>query len=234
MAHFPDAPLRIIGHSMGGLIWLEVLHRHPEWWPRLECLVLLASPVGGADLGRIVDPFGIGIGVAADLGMSRRHLAEPIAARRPVLVIAGDVDGGSDGTVPVEATKVSGAQFVCLEGLSHPVLRNHPTVAEAIRRFWAGEVIGELWQEIQVIQQLRQIPGMTDAHPRGFHQARVFMSLPDGAALRTWQSPLGTLHVYVVSRQGDCLYAGFVGWLHQAELWRRLQAIKENTRWYSA
>ncbi|MEL6900096.1 MAG: alpha/beta hydrolase, partial [Cyanobacteria bacterium J06606_4] len=46
----PEAPLRIVGHSMGGLIWLEVLSRHPEWWPQVESLVLVASPVGGADI----------------------------------------------------------------------------------------------------------------------------------------------------------------------------------------
>ncbi|MGB5771128.1 MAG: alpha/beta hydrolase, partial [Crocosphaera sp.] len=29
---YPETPWRIIGHSMGGLIWLEVLHKHPQWW----------------------------------------------------------------------------------------------------------------------------------------------------------------------------------------------------------
>ena len=28
LATYPETPIRIIGHSMGGLIWLEVLNRH--------------------------------------------------------------------------------------------------------------------------------------------------------------------------------------------------------------
>lgn len=52
LARQPTLPLRIVGHSMGGLIWLEVLNRHPDWWSRVAFLVLVASPVGGADLGR--------------------------------------------------------------------------------------------------------------------------------------------------------------------------------------
>ncbi|MEO0377730.1 MAG: alpha/beta hydrolase, partial [Cyanobacteria bacterium P01_A01_bin.17] len=79
-AQHPHAPMRIIGHSMGGLIWLEVLHRHPEWWPQVESLVLVGSPVGGADLARMIDPFGWGIGVARDLGKSRRGIGVAIAS----------------------------------------------------------------------------------------------------------------------------------------------------------
>ena len=30
----PQLPWYVIGHSMGGLIWLEILNRHREWWPR--------------------------------------------------------------------------------------------------------------------------------------------------------------------------------------------------------
>ena len=43
LEEFPDRPWRIIGHSMGGLIWLELLNRRPDW--RLE--------------GRVFNPGGI-------------------------------------------------------------------------------------------------------------------------------------------------------------------------------
>jgi dienelactone hydrolase len=126
----PETPLRIIGHSMGGLIWLEVLTRHPDWWPRVHSLVLVASPVGGADLGRIIDPLQVGVGIAADLGQDRRAMASAIAAQIKTLVIAGNLDGGSDGTITLESTKVPHAQFVDMEGLSHAAMRNHPWVVE--------------------------------------------------------------------------------------------------------
>ena len=29
--NYPDVPIRIIGFSLGGVIWTEILTRHPEW-----------------------------------------------------------------------------------------------------------------------------------------------------------------------------------------------------------
>ena len=230
LSQFPGIPIRVIGHSMGGLIWLEVLHRHPNWWPQLEFLVLLASPVGGADLGRIFDPLQVGLGIAADLGINRRPLAEELAAQRPTLVIAGDVDNGSDGTIPVESTKVNGAQFLRLEGLSHPQVRNHPAVAEAIREFWQGRPVGETLQESQLIRQLRQVSGMTDGHARDLLKARIAVQLSDGNTLRVWRNPFGVFHLYVVSAQGRCIYSGFLGWIHEEDLWRLIRQLQATTQ----
>jgi pimeloyl-ACP methyl ester carboxylesterase len=44
----PDAKVRVIGHSMGALIWLQVLERHADWWPRFDRLVFLGAPIAGA------------------------------------------------------------------------------------------------------------------------------------------------------------------------------------------
>ncbi|NJL47648.1 MAG: lysophospholipase [Leptolyngbyaceae cyanobacterium SM2_5_2] len=229
LANHPEAPLRIIGHSMGGLIWLEVLNRHPDWWPRVHSLVLVASPVGGADLGRIIDPLKVGIGIAADLGQDRRPLACRIAASINTLSLAGDVDGGSDGTITIETAKVPSAQFLTMEGLDHAAMRHHPLVIETIRRFWAGENLSEPLTLHPVIEQLRAIPGMTDAHPRDIKWSTPFVTLPDGATVRTWQHPLGIDHVFVVSERGDCLYSGFVGWLNRENLWQALHDLEQVT-----
>jgi pimeloyl-ACP methyl ester carboxylesterase len=222
----PAVPLRIIGHSMGGLIWLELLSRHPEWWPRVHSLVLVASPVGGADLGRIIDPFQVGLGIAADLGQDRRSLASRLAEQINTLVIAGDVDGGSDGTITLESTKVPQAQFIVLKGLSHATMRSHPWVVETIQQFWAGQVFSDPLTIHPVIEHLRQVPGMTDAHRRDMDRAELFLTLEDGATVRVWRHPLGIDHVFVVNAQGTCLYSGYVGWLHRNDLWLALQALR--------
>lgn len=224
---YPDAPLRIIGHSMGGLIWLEVLTRHPDWWPKVHSLVLVASPVGGADLGRIIDPLQVGVGIAADLGQDRRTMAGAIAQQINTLVIAGDVDGGSDGTITVESTKVPHAQFVDMEGLNHAVLRSHPWVVETIRQFWQGKSFSAPLTQHPVIEQLRAIPGMTDAHLRDLPQSEPFLTLEDDAVLRVWRHPLGIDHVYVLAPNQACLYAGYVGWLHRPDLWTALNQLRE-------
>lgn len=230
LTRYPDVPIQIMGHSMGGLIWLEVLNRHPEWWSLVDSLILIASPIGGADLARVFDPLGFGIGIAKDLGTNRRAIAEKIAATIPTLVIAGDVDGGSDGTITVGSTRVRHAQFVCLPGLSHEVLRNHPSVATAIREFWRQrDVLSELDPEIdRLIQQLQSVPGMTDAHQRDFYGATVLLEHQNGITIRVWTNPLGVDHVFVACPQGQCLYGGFVGWRHSQDLHHVLEGIKQD------
>lgn len=227
MACHPDIPIRIIGHSMGGLIWLEVLNRHPEWWAKVQSLVLIASPVGGADLGRMIDPLGLGIGIASDLGTNRKAIAQQIAAAIPTLVIAGDVDEGSDGTVPVECTRFANAQFVCLSGLAHPVLRNHLLVASTIRDFWLDTSIGEAIAFDDIVQRLQAVPGITDGHRRDFAKAMTVMELSHGGTIRTWKNLLGIDHVFVASPEGQCLYAGFVGWMHAKDLEQALRDIQQ-------
>lgn len=91
IAQYPDLPLRIVGHSMGGLIWLEVLNRHREWWSKVHSLVLVGSPIGGSDLGRLFDPLCLFPLIARDLGKNRRRIAEVIAAKVPTLSIIGDI-----------------------------------------------------------------------------------------------------------------------------------------------
>ncbi|WP_347404139.1 alpha/beta hydrolase [Nodosilinea sp. P-1105] len=222
----PTVPLRIIGHSMGGLVWLEVLTRHPEWWPRVQALVLVASPVGGADLGRIIDPLQVGLGIAADLGRDRRPLAMAIAAAINTLVLAGNTDGGSDGTITVESTKVPNAQFVCLEGLSHADMRYHPAVVEHIHQFWDGQILSLPLMQHPLVERLRKIRGMTDAHLRAFDRAKRYLTLDDGTSLYVWRHPLGIDHVFVVDAEAALLYSGYVGWLHYEDFWQALRTIK--------
>lgn len=225
---YPHLPIRIIGHSMGGLIWLEVLDRHPEWWSRIENLVLIGSPVGGADIARIIDPLGLGIGIAKELGINRRHLAEKVAQGIPTLTIAGDLDQGSDGTVTIETTKFSHAHFICLPNLSHVALKNHPSVVDLIQAFWRGELppptvstqLDSLTEDL--INDLRHIEGMTDAHYRGFEQSRIVLELTNGVKLRRWKNSLKIEHIFLEDPAGDCCYAGYVGWLHQSTLEKAL------------
>ncbi|MBD2579956.1 alpha/beta hydrolase [Oscillatoria sp. FACHB-1406] len=221
MKRYPDTPVRIIGHSMGGLIWLEVLHRHPEWRSRVESLILIASPVGGADLARAFDPLNWGLGIARDLGINRREIAQTIAAEIPTLIIAGDIDNGSDGTITVGSTRFYGAHFVCIHGLHHDRLKKAPRLIPAIRHFWKNPHFpspSPTCFSNHLIQRLQAVPGMTDAHLRDFRANRVHYTFPDGTTLHRWRHPIGTEHIFVANRHGDCLWGGFVGWFHHQEL----------------
>lgn len=218
IAKYPDLPLRIIGHSMGGLIWLEILDRHREWWGKVHSLVLIGSPIGGSDLGRLFDPFRLFPLMARDLGTNRRPIAEAIAAQVPTLSIVGDIGNHTDGTVPIGCSQFAYANFVSLDGLRHPTLKNHPRVAEAIHRFWKNPAIGNISPDTasQLIARFRAID-LTETSNQNFQYAKLIKTYPDGTKLWLWRNPLQVIHVFV-SRDNLCLYSAYTGWLDARKL----------------
>ncbi|HAN46853.1 MAG TPA: lysophospholipase [Cyanobacteria bacterium UBA8156] len=218
----PELPVRVVGHSMGGLIWLELLQRRPEWRSRLHSLVLLGSPVGGADLARLLQPLSLWPTVAPDLARSRRDLATAIAREVPVLSLASDWDGGSDGTVLVQSTWVAGAYLQTLPGIRHPVLHCHPATAAAIQKFWSTLPAPTVHPFTEpLVQKLAAIPGMTDAHPRDRHRAQPWFTTATGWEMRRWVSPLGLPHVFVWNPAKAYAYGGWSG--DRWGFWQRVQ-----------
>lgn len=229
-----NPPARIIATSLGGVIWVEVLSRHPEWWKRFESLVLLDSPIGGADLARIVDPFGWGVGMAKYLGQSRRILAEQITAKIPTLVVAGNTTGRGDGTVPIEFTKLKHAHFICLDGVSHTALRTHPAVVKVIREFWSHlrEPLPASEDSLisKLIEHFRSVPGITDASERDFPRATTIFSFSDGTSIRAWTNLVGVKHIFIANKHGKCEYAAFVGLIHSTGLQRAIDIAIQSFR----
>lgn len=215
---YPDLPLRIVGHSMGGLIWLEVLHRHPEWLPKVHSLVLVGSPLGGSDLGRLFDPFGWFPLIARDLGTNRRPIAEAIAAQIPTASIVGDIGNNTDGTVPVGCSQFTHANFFRLDGLRHATLKNHPKVAATIQSFWQNPQIAPIQTDIasQLIAKLRSLD-LTETDFQNFSKAKLFKTYPDQVKLWQWQSPLQITHVFV-SVKDQCIYSAYTGWSDRQKL----------------
>ena len=227
----PDLPIRIIGHSMGGLIWLEVLARHREWWqnvdqPKIHSLVLVGSPIGGSDLGRLFDPFGWFPLIARDLGTNRRPIAEAIAAQIPTLSIVSDIGNHTDGTVPIGCSQFSHANFICLDGLRHPTLKNHPKVAAAVRQFWHNPAIAPIATDTasQLITKLRSLD-LTETNNENFQKAKVFQTYADGTKLWTWTNSWQIIHIFVSDRQnlenssGDrCVYCAYASWQDRHKL----------------
>lgn len=220
----PSARATIVGHSMGGLIWIELLARHPAWLPRIDRLALLGSPVAGADLARMVRVLIGDHSIAGDLGRDRRDLAIPIAHQIPTLVLAGDSDGGSDGTIPVSATDVPGATVIVLKGVAHADLRTSPRVHAHLRHFFAGADTPSMTSHL--VERLQRVPGMTSAHLRDFPRATLALELRDGTTLRTWKNPLGVNHIFVADARGHCVFGGFVGWAHAGGLAQAIRALE--------
>lgn len=232
ISKYPNTPIKIVGHSMGGLIWLEILDRNQQWWSKIHSLVLLGSPIGGSHLARIVDPLGVGIGIARDLGKNRRAIATKIAKEIPTLTIAGDLDNGSDGVVTVECTKFFGSKFVSLPGVFHPALRNHPETVKIIRDFWQNPVKTAVKEGdfiVDIVKKLRSTPGITDGHRKDFYYSKSYLSFNNGIGIHTRKNP-AIDRVFLVDRDREYLWGGFVGWLHKKALNQTLERIKQEYR----
>ena len=227
LARYPETPLRIVGHSMGGLIWLELLTRHPDWRSRVHSLVLIASPLGGADLAHLLARFSGGLGISRALSQNRRSLAEAIAQTVPTLTITGDSDGGSDGTVIAESTRCAYAQNAILP-LNHARLKNHPDLIPVIQAFWANPQIApgpEPTLVNRLVQRLRSRLPLFDAHRRDFPRAQVLGRFPDGTTLRTWRSPFGLDHIFLGDPEGRYAFGGFVESSEAVNLQTEIAAI---------
>lgn len=229
ISQYSQTPLKVMGHSMGGLIWLEVLHRHPEWWHKIHSVVVIGSPIGGADLARMVDPWGIGIGIARDLAKNRRPLAEKIAQNIPTLSIASDLGNGSDGMVALEATKFDYAQFVCVERIPHAQMKRHWSMIPLIKQFWSEPQINYPQSDLatEVIQYLRNIPGITDSNYNRLERSQKYLELPQNITIRTSKNVAQIDHVFVTDQTQKCLYAGYVGWLHTSGFKKALAQLKQ-------
>jgi hypothetical protein len=107
-------------------------------------------------------------------------------------------------------------------------MRNHPAVGQAIQQFWSGGALPDTLSTI--IQLLRAVPGMTDAHHRDYRWAKVCSILNDGSRIFTWKNPLQVEHVFVADRHGRCLFGGFVGWVDAPGLQTTIELIQQRYR----
>lgn len=226
LAQFPDLPVSVIGHSMGGLIWIEILSRHPEWWPRMTAFVLLGSPVDGSHYSRMADPMGLGVGIARDLGISRTDKAERLAQAMPMLSIAGAINCNGDHAVPLDATTFEGDTDVVVHGVDHPGLLDSPHVDAVARHFLARRTPRPL-PPSPVIRTLRSVAGMTAGDRAKYCGARLELMFEDGHQLLTIDSRVTRSHVFLVDHEHHCRFAGYVGPIHRGDLWRAIATLRE-------
>ena len=140
-------PAHFIGHSLGGVLVLEMLNANPEI--PLASALLLGSPVRGCYAGRRLGSANVGrwmMGACGDICPEREA-----AWRRkaPLGVVAGTLPmglgralgrlpGPNDGVVRVEETAVDGMNACKLVPLGHSMLIVSGTVGKLVERFLAA------------------------------------------------------------------------------------------------
>jgi pimeloyl-ACP methyl ester carboxylesterase len=221
----PDAPIRIIGHSIGGLIWLEILERHPEWQQRVEGLALLGSPVRGTPLGLYLDLRGRFIG--RDLKADRSAVAERIAAATPTLTIAGDLVLHTDGVISVGSTRFAHTRRIVLPRVSHAGLRWSGRVRRLVGAFF-DQPYSLSTDVAAVISRFAALPGLTQGHARLTWWGRPILLFRDGCTVRVLHRPFGERHLFVADQEGNCLYAACTAGVAPASVDRAFAAIRRD------
>jgi pimeloyl-ACP methyl ester carboxylesterase len=227
LAEHPNARVLAVGHSMGGLIWIELLTRHPEWLARIDRLALIGCPVGGAELAGILDP--LGLTIARDLRVDRRAKAEAVAAVVPTLTIVGGLLGAHDGTVSHDSARLVNARFAVTPSASHAALRHSPWVTRMVRAFFE-QPAPPTTDMAGLVARIESIPGISPAEPRLLRLAHVLLMLADGTTIRTLNVIPGVDLVFVADGEGWCLYAGAVPWSSRPDLRHALDEIREQHR----
>lgn len=147
------APLNLVGHSLGGLLIMNMLHNHPQ--VKAHRVVLLGSPYAKSAAAQGMARF----------GMSREMLGHtiqdwlrqprpPIPAGVELGVIAGDVAIGlgrlvarlpkpNDGVVILDETHVPGAADSIVLHTSHTAMLVSPAVARAVGAFLKNGRFGQ-------------------------------------------------------------------------------------------
>jgi pimeloyl-ACP methyl ester carboxylesterase len=225
IAAAPHSLLRVVGHSMGGLIWLEVLDRHPEWWTRVDGVVLVGSPIAGVDVAHLADPLDLAIG--RDLKVDRRPIARRLAARIPLLSIAGKSDATSDGLVRVAEATAPGVRTVVVPGVRHRALRSSRAVVLLCREFFR-HLEPTPPPPADIVARLRTIPGMSVSRSRSIFTPPLALLFRDGSALLAGRTVLGIDEVAYFAPDGTPRYAGYVGWSDARHLREGLAALRRD------
>lgn len=150
VAGIHDQPVHLVGHSLGGVLALRMLTRHPE--APAGRVICLGSPLCGSraaiELGR--RPWGqhmLGRTITAGvLDEPASGWCGPVTARREVGIIAGNrsIGGGrfladfgedNDGTVSVSETRLPGAKRHLVLPVTHTGLVWSADVADQVAAF---------------------------------------------------------------------------------------------------
>jgi len=145
LARFADGQAFFVGHSLGGVLILDMLNRHPE--VRARAAVLLGAPVRGCLAGRRFGSASLGrwmMGASRELWEERSaRWSRPtplgvVAGTTPFglgRMVSGRLPGLNDGVVRVDETTVEGMTARALVAQGHSMLILSGRVSELVHRF---------------------------------------------------------------------------------------------------
>jgi len=147
LARFSRGKACFVGHSLGGVLVLDMLNRHPEI--PADAVVLLGAPVRGSLAGRRFGRARLGRWMMGDARALWEERAARWARSAPLGVVAGTLPiglartfgglpGPNDGVVCVEETTVDGMTGRALVRRGHSMLIVSGQVGGLVERFLAS------------------------------------------------------------------------------------------------
>ena len=144
LARFARDKAFLVGHSLGGVLVLDMLNRYPEVDP--HAAVLLGAPVRGCLAGRRLGAARLGrwmMGACCELWderparWTRRSPLGVVAGTTPLGLgrAFGRLPGSNDGVVRVDETEVEGMAGRALVAQGHSMLILSARVSDLVHRF---------------------------------------------------------------------------------------------------
>jgi len=142
---FADRPAHFIGHSLGGVVVLETLNRHPEI--AVASALLIGSPVRGSFAGRRFGRTRLGRWMLGQSATCWEERSARWSRAAPLGVLAGSVaiglgrmvggrlPGVNDGVVRIEETAVEGVAASKVVPQPHSWMPVSPGVARMTEAF---------------------------------------------------------------------------------------------------
>ncbi|MDR2519030.1 MAG: hypothetical protein LBD13_06415 [Spirochaetaceae bacterium] len=79
----------------------------------------------------------------------------------------------------------------------------------------------------EAISELEQVPGITIASSRDLKASNILFKLRDGTVVSRYKNPFGFEHVFLSNKRGECIYGGYVGWIHNDGLLQTVEEIRQ-------
>ncbi|MEY3329870.1 MAG: hypothetical protein RLZZ115_2753, partial [Cyanobacteriota bacterium] len=79
-----------------------------------------------------------------------------------------------------------------------------------------------------IIYSLQKIPGMTPTNFECLKYSTPYIILENNIKINIWKNLAKVDHVFLIDPEGNCCFAGYVGWVHRKKFYRALQQIRND------
>lgn len=246
-------PVSLVGYSLGTKVIVAALNRLAERGAqgKIFDVYLLAGAVAQNDArlkridevicGNLVNVYSRTDWVLGYLYRTAELFAQPIGTQplelQNISVINIDVTDSVGGHINYkEKLGYILARIQQETGQSHPY--NEIDFEEPMTGRASTQTIHQNTNDLdestlvsQLVAKLAIVEGMTQADRADFTKAETFLRFSNGVTLRTWTNLVGVDHVFVARANQQCVYGGYVGWIHSQGLEQALAGIESEYCW---